>query len=132
MKHAVRSILAPLRAQIKVPILDPVVLLYAGYIGGSAFDAGYGIAVDGAGNAYVTGETASTQATFPVAVGPDLTHNGGRDAFVAKVPDSGDNCPTVPNDQTDSDSDEWARSTSRRSLTQTDRGAQATIKNTHV
>jgi hypothetical protein len=61
-------------------------LVYAGYIGGADNDFGYAIAVDGAGNAYVTGSTASTQATFPVTVGPDLTHNGGNyDAFVAKV-----------------------------------------------
>jgi hypothetical protein len=60
-------------------------LVYCGYIGGSADDGGYGIAVDGAGNAYVTGETSSGEATFPVTVGPDLTHNGSRDAFVAKV-----------------------------------------------
>ncbi len=61
-------------------------LVYAGYIGGSDFDAGYGIAVDGAGNAYITGVTNSSEATFPVAVGPDLTYNGGIwDAFVAKV-----------------------------------------------
>jgi hypothetical protein len=45
-----------------------------------------GIAVDGNGNAYVTGDTTSTEATFPVTVGPDLTFNGGYDdAFVAKV-----------------------------------------------
>jgi hypothetical protein len=47
---------------------------------------GYAIAVDGGGTAYVTGYTGSTQATFPVMSGPDLTYNGGsQDAFVAKV-----------------------------------------------
>ncbi|MBL8296451.1 MAG: SBBP repeat-containing protein [Bryobacterales bacterium] len=66
--------------------IDPVVLLYAGFLGGSAWDYGYGIAADAAGNAYVTGYTVSTQATFPVTVGPGLTFNGGdADAFVAKV-----------------------------------------------
>ena len=60
-------------------------LVYCGYIGGSNDDQGNGIAVDGSGNAYVTGFTASTQATFPVTVGPDLTSNGLDDAFVAKV-----------------------------------------------
>ena len=53
-------------------------LVYCGYIGGSGDDYGdYGIAVDGAGNAYVTGDTSSTEATFPVTAGPDLTYNGG-------------------------------------------------------
>ena len=51
----------------------------------AATTSGTGIAVDGAGNAYVTGDTDSTEATFPVTVGPDLTYNGGGDAFVAKV-----------------------------------------------
>ena len=61
-------------------------LLYSGYIGGSGADQGNGIAVDGSGNAYVTGYTGSTEGTFPVTVGPDLTYNGGaNDAFVAKV-----------------------------------------------
>ena len=60
-------------------------LVYCGYIGGSGYDYGYGIAVDGSGNAYVTGFTSSTEATFPVAVGPDLTFNGSYDSYVAKV-----------------------------------------------
>jgi hypothetical protein len=64
-------------------------LVYCGYIGGSWNDDGYGIAVDGSGNAYITGFTASNQATFPVSVGPDLTYNGDFDAFVAKVNSSG-------------------------------------------
>jgi hypothetical protein len=64
-------------------------LLYSGYIGGSVIDEGRAITVDGAGNAYVTGFTESTQATFPVLVGPDLTYNGSYDAFVAKVITSG-------------------------------------------
>ena len=65
---------------------------YAGYIGGSGNDFGNGIAVDSVGNAYVTGSTFSTEASFPVTVGPDLTFNGGStlgDAFVAKVNPSG-------------------------------------------
>jgi len=67
-------------------IIDPVVLVYCGFIGGSGLDYGDGIAVDGSGNAYVTGFTHSDEATFPVTVGPDLTYNGGfGDAFVAKV-----------------------------------------------
>jgi hypothetical protein len=60
-------------------------LIYAGYIGGSGNDRGNGIAVDSFGNAYVTGVAASTEATFPVVEGPDLTHNGGDDAFITKV-----------------------------------------------
>jgi hypothetical protein len=60
-------------------------LVYAGYIGGSGDDVGRGIAVDSVGNAYVTGYTTSDQATFPITVGPDLSHNGGQDVFVAKI-----------------------------------------------
>jgi hypothetical protein len=61
-------------------------LVYCGYIGGSGPDNGSGIAVDASGNAYVVGGTRSSESTFPVAVGPDLTFNGGSyDAFVAKV-----------------------------------------------
>jgi len=63
-------------------------LVYAGFLGGSSDDWGFGIAVDSSGNAYVTGETSSTD--FPAVVGPDLSYNGGKyDAFVAKVNPSG-------------------------------------------
>ncbi|KKK88925.1 hypothetical protein LCGC14_2738260, partial [marine sediment metagenome] len=64
---------------------DGTGLDYAGYIGGSSYDQGYGIAVDGFGSAYVTGATCSSEASFPVSGGPDLTKNGSCDAFVAKV-----------------------------------------------
>jgi len=66
-------------------VLDPMVLVYCGFIGGSLDDRAYGIAIDGGGNAYVTGEIYSSEVTFPVTVGPDLTQNGDYDAFVAKV-----------------------------------------------
>ena len=72
---------------------DGTALIYAGYIGGAGWDYGYGIAVDSTGAAYVTGNTSSSEATFPVAGGPDLTYNGGNsyggDAFVAKVSPAG-------------------------------------------
>jgi len=60
-------------------------LVYCGYVGGTGADEGAGIAVDAVGNAYVTGRTGSDEKSLPVTVGPDLTHNGGQDAFVAKV-----------------------------------------------
>jgi len=65
-------------------------LAYAGYIGGNLADGGFGIAVDEQGSAYVAGSSNASNGSFPVAVGPDLTHNGGDDAFVAKVEPSGE------------------------------------------
>jgi hypothetical protein len=41
-------------------IIDPVVLTYSSYLGGTNADIGNGVAVDFTGNAYVTGQTAST------------------------------------------------------------------------
>ena len=70
-------------------VVDPVTLVYCGYVGGSGWDEAEGIAVDVAGNAYVTGFTGSTLGSFPVTVGPDLTYNDAGDAFVAKVNASG-------------------------------------------
>jgi hypothetical protein len=63
-------------------------LVYAGFLGGSNGDGGKGIAVDAAGNAYVTGWTLDSS-NFPAVVGPDTSYNGGDDAFVAKVNPSG-------------------------------------------
>jgi Beta-propeller repeat len=68
---------------------DGTGFVYAGYIGGSGDDYGFGMAVDASGNAYLTGRTSSTEATFPVTLGPDLTYNGRTDAFVAKVAPDG-------------------------------------------
>jgi len=81
--------------------IDPL-LTYASYIGGSGADTGSGIAVDGSGNAYVTGFADSTQATFPngngFGAGPgqanvpgfDQSYNGGNfDAFVVKLAPDG-------------------------------------------
>ncbi|MDP9343927.1 MAG: SBBP repeat-containing protein [Actinomycetota bacterium] len=68
--------------------LDPSgALVFAGFLGGSADDFGSAIAVDAAGNAYVTGGTASTD--FPTVVGPGTTPNGGLDAFVTKISPDG-------------------------------------------
>ncbi len=66
-------------------VVDPVVLDYSTYLGGSSNDSGYGIAVDSAGNAYVTGYTASTN--FPTLNAYQSTNSAGADgtAFVAKL-----------------------------------------------
>jgi hypothetical protein len=64
-------------------IIDPV-LSYSTYLGGSGSDSGFGIAVDSAGNAYVTGQTASTD--FPTASALQASNGGGYgDAFVTKL-----------------------------------------------
>ncbi len=69
---------------------DGTHLVYCGYIGGSHDEHARGIDVDASGDAYVGGSTASSQGDgFPVLVGPDLTFNGARDAFVSKVSPDG-------------------------------------------
>jgi hypothetical protein len=70
-------------------ILDPVLTIYAGFIGGNGTEEGRCIALDASGSAYVTGFTQSSETTFPETVGPDLTANGSEDAFVAKINASG-------------------------------------------
>jgi hypothetical protein len=66
-------------------VLDPLVLGYSTFLGGSKGDGGYGIAVDGGGNAYLTGFTTSTD--FPTTPGAfDTTYHGGTgEAFVSKL-----------------------------------------------
>jgi hypothetical protein len=59
-------------------------LLYSTYLGGSGYDAAFGIALDTVGNAYVTGDTGSINfPSSPTAFQPAL--NGNSDAFVTKL-----------------------------------------------
>lgn len=67
-------------------------LIYSTYLGGSGGDVGSAIAVDAAGNAYLTGSTYSID--FPVTQGAFQTTNkasanGDADAFVTKLNSSG-------------------------------------------
>jgi hypothetical protein len=70
-------------------------LLYSTYLGGSGPDAGIGIAVDGAGNAYIVGNTCSTD--FPTMDPLQTAYGGGcpnansstGDAFVTKINPTG-------------------------------------------
>ncbi len=67
-------------------VIDPV-LVYATYLGGSVQESAQGIAVDGVGNAYVTGNTNSTN--FPMANPLQATLDVDYDAFVTKLNASG-------------------------------------------
>ncbi len=57
-------------------------IVHSTYLGGSGNDAGFGVAVDGLGDAFVAGDTSSSD--FPTA-GPEQARlGGGFDAFVTK------------------------------------------------
>jgi hypothetical protein len=62
-------------------------LVYSTFFGGSASDLSLEIAVDAAGEAYVTGATGSTQTTFPETAGSfDATYNSGvGDSFAGRI-----------------------------------------------
>jgi hypothetical protein len=62
-------------------------LVYSTYLGGSVFDSANTIAVDAAGNAYVAGQTASTD--FPVTQGAFQTSNKSANAFITKLNPTG-------------------------------------------
>src|SRR5690242_8478077 len=59
-------------------------LSFSAFLGGSNFDQVYALAVDAAGNVYVTGQTAS--ANFPTRTGGQ---DGNKDVFVAKLNPAG-------------------------------------------
>jgi hypothetical protein len=64
--------------------------VFSTFLGGTGYDEGYGIAVDGSGATYVTGRT--TSADFPTTPGaPQTTLGGGTlyDAFLAKFSPDG-------------------------------------------
>jgi hypothetical protein len=62
--------------------------VYSTYLGGADEDSGYGMKVDGVGNTYVSGVTASTN--FPVTAGSLRgTVSGVYDIFVTKLAASG-------------------------------------------
>ena len=66
-------------------------LAYSTLLGGSNSDWGYAIAVDSSGNAYIAGDTLSTD--FPVSTGAAQTTQGGQtDAFVTKLSATGAMC----------------------------------------
>jgi len=67
-------------------VIDPTVT-YSTYLGGSAEDEAYGVAVDGSGNAYVTGATQSIN--FPAPSGTTVSTAGGFDVFVSKLNPTG-------------------------------------------
>ena len=63
-------------------------LVYTTLLGGTELDKGYRIAVDGSGNAYVTGLTSSTD--FPTTPGAfQTTYGGTGDAFVTELNTAG-------------------------------------------
>lgn len=67
-------------------------LAYSTYLGGSGDDAGNGIAVDRAGDAYVTGATASSDFPTRDPIQPAVkASSGATNAFVAKLDRTGGN-----------------------------------------
>lgn len=76
------------RMASQVPQDDPDDLLYATFLGGSYDDNGRAIAVDDAGDTYVSGSTLS--ADFPATPGAfDTSHNLQYDVFVVKLNSEG-------------------------------------------
>jgi len=63
-------------------------LVYSTYLGGNDNDFGYAIAIDTAGNAYISGQTASSN--FPTTLGVyQSILGGGIDAFIAELNSTG-------------------------------------------
>jgi Beta-propeller repeat len=70
-------------------------ILYSTYLGGTNTDYGADVALDSAGNVYVTGETRS--ADFPTTANAfDQVLKGGQDAFITKLAVNGTPPPPPP------------------------------------
>ncbi|MFX0092147.1 MAG: SBBP repeat-containing protein [Candidatus Hodarchaeota archaeon] len=71
-------------------IIDPLVLIFSTYLGGSVLDAGEAIVVDTYGNSYIVGTTESSN--FPLQNAYQNTFGGGnQDVFVTKLDSTGSN-----------------------------------------
>ncbi len=64
-------------------------LPYSTYLGGSGDDTAQGIAVDGTGAAYITGDTWPGAVAFPTQNPFQASNGGGPDAYVTKLAPSG-------------------------------------------
>ena len=64
--------------QTKTLLIDPV-LSYSTYLGGTVHELAYGVAVDSSGNAYVIGDTSSTN--FPTATPFQANRAGSANLF---------------------------------------------------
>jgi len=62
--------------------------LWAKTWGGTSYDTGYGVAIDGSGNVYVTGVFTGS-VDFNPSGGNNFTSNGGNDIFLSKFNSSG-------------------------------------------
>ncbi len=67
-------------------VIDPA-LSYSTYLGGTGTDGAFGVAIDSAGNCYVTGFTSSTN--FPTKNPYQKKNAGGIDTFVTKLNPTG-------------------------------------------
>ncbi|HJQ34367.1 MAG TPA: SBBP repeat-containing protein [Pyrinomonadaceae bacterium] len=67
-------------------VIDPTIV-YSTYLGGSAADQAWAVAVDPSGSVYVAGFTVSTN--FPTANAIQAANGGFQDAFVAKLNPAG-------------------------------------------
>lgn len=68
-------------------VIDPVLLAYSTYLGGTGFDEADGLVLDGEGNVYMTGATTSPD--FPI-FDPATGYVANEDAFVVKLNAAGD------------------------------------------
>src|SRR3984957_14450098 len=67
-------------------VIDPA-LSYSTYLGGTGTDGAFGVAIDSAGNCYVTGFTSSTN--FPTKNPYQKKNGGGIDTFITKMNPTG-------------------------------------------